>query len=268
MQRFSPASACFTSSWTVCLVLGLIALGCSSETDGSTGSGSGGTGGSSGQGGSGGTAAGGSGGSGGSSASGGTSSGGGSGGVSGTSGVGGTPDEVLNPDLPAPSFDCRTDLQNKQCVSIRGTINGQAIDRRCVLPNSPLGFIGNPPAWVTSCEEQADGHSYIYRVDVVVQQAGVFHHVLDLANYTGVEVIAGIDGAGGDARSNSMSRGEVAGSVVRDAQTTDDIISGTFRATWGTPPVDCNPRYVDTCAPADVHGTFRVDYALKASGFP
>jgi hypothetical protein len=72
---------------------------------------------------------------------------------------------------------------------------------------------------VADCEEQADGHSYIYRVDVLVQAAGVFHHVLDITNYTGVDVIAGIDDAGGDARSNSLSRAEVAGSVVRDTST-------------------------------------------------
>jgi hypothetical protein len=258
MQGYPAASVFGASRWAACLVFGLIALGCGSETDAGSGGTSGGTGG---------TAQGGSGGSGASSASGGTSSGGGSGGVSGTSGSGGTPDEVLNPDLPAPSYDCRTD-PNKQCVSIRGTIDGQQVDRHCTLATSPLGFIGNPPRWATGCEEQADGHSYFYRIDVLVQQAGAFHHVLDPDNYTGVEVIASIDGAGGDARTNNLSRGEVAGLVVRDQQTTDDIISGTFRASWGTPAIDCTPRYIETCASADVHGTFRMDYSLKVSGFP
>jgi hypothetical protein len=245
-----------------CLIVAAISLSCSDDSR-DVSSSPGGMGASSGQGGSGGSPQGGSGGSAGSS-SGGSSQGG----VSGTSGTGGGVADVLNPNLPPPSYDCRTDAQTKQCVSIRGTIAGQNVDRYCALPDSPIGFVGNPPAWVTNCEQQEGNQSYVYRVDILVQQPGSFHHVLDPEDYTGADVVAGVNDAGGDGRSNHLVQAEIAGSVVRDPQTTDDIVTGTFRATWGDPPANCFPAYVDQCVPADVHGTFRVDYALKVSDFP
>jgi hypothetical protein len=247
-------------------VVAVTALACGDGDDAANGDGSGA---SSGQGGSGGSSPGGSGGqaaTGGGGSSGGET-GGGSGGSGGSSGTGGG-DDVLNPDLPPPSYDCRTDSQSRQCVSIRGTIAGRTVDRHCALPDSPTAFVGTNPAWVTSCEQQEGDQAYLYRVDVPVQDVGAFHHMLDPENYTGADIVASVNDVGGDGRADNLILAELAGSVVRDPQTTDDIITGTFRATWRDPQSSCFPAYVDECAAADVHGTFRMIYSLKVGDLP
>ena len=51
--------------------------------------------------------------------------------VAAMGGASGAPTNVLDPSLPAPSYDCRSDATTKACVSISGTLAGAAFDRHC-----------------------------------------------------------------------------------------------------------------------------------------
>lgn len=43
----------------------------------------------------------------------------------------------------------------------------------------------------------------------------------------------------------------------------DELISGSFRMTWGMPGVSCQAEGPDECAAGDVNGTFRVLNVLE-----
>jgi hypothetical protein len=188
----------------------------------------------------------------------------------GTTAAGGGPNakEVFNPALARPSYDCRTDANIKECVSIAGTVSGRSIDRHCARDLSPFALLGAPDRWLAYCSEMPADGTYAYRVEIPVQVKGTFDHVLKPGNFDGANVMVTLNSAGGEAISTHLTAGELAGRVDRDPGTMDDVITGTFRATWGMPGASCSGGLADKCAPADVHGTFRVDYSLKVPGFP
>jgi hypothetical protein len=135
--------------------------------------------------------------------------------------------------------------------------------------SSTLGFLpGGPDRWVSDCTDEDSGHSFYYRVDTPVQAPATFDYALDSERFVGADVIVWVDKEGGDVRSDHLTEGRVAGWIERDPMTEDDIITGTFRATWGTPTQNCRADLPDRCAAADVHGTYRVIYSIKPDDFP
>lgn len=179
-------------------------------------------------------------------------------------GTGGTAaaNEAYNPDLPRPSYDCLTDLQTKDCVSISGTLDGQAIDRHCALPDAPGVLFRNPDAWPAGCVEGATSATgYFYQVTVPVQAPGTFDHVLAAGDdFIGADIALALDGRGGDVQASHFVGGEIAGTVETDpADSTGTIIVGTFRGTWDVPDQFCIAYKEQQCAPANVHGNFRVE---------
>lgn len=114
-------------------------------------------------------AAGGASGSGGSALLGGSPS---AGSTSGGSGSGGEQPSALDPALPAPSHDCRTDATPRVCVSMRGTFNGQSFDESCTAESFFASTIGAPPRWTIACDVPMAGKYYL-ATDVLVQGQGL-----------------------------------------------------------------------------------------------
>jgi hypothetical protein len=192
-------------------------------------------------------------------ATGGAAAGGTSGGAASAGAASATTD-VFSPSLDKPSFDCRTDVEDKDCVSVAGMVSGHGFDQYCADINSPMALLLSPPRWPTACEAiQQD-----YQVDVPVQNPGSFHVTLTPADDTvGVDVRVVINGAGGDREASNLVSAEVAGNVTTDPMSGDAIVSGTFHATWSTPAATCRTGDGSPCFAADLNGTFRSDNNLK-----
>jgi len=248
------------------LALTLLACGSSAGSGGGTSAGTGGTGAHAGE--SGGSQAGGSSGS---PASGGGA--GGSGGGTAGSGAGGGsgPVDVLDPSLPKPSYDCRTDSTSRTCVSISGKFNGMDLDMHCADPSSPMLGDAAPDAWLTSCRPSGmAGVGYWYQISVPWQMPGSF----DLKRTTGqpragVDEILALDYSGVDFFTDNFVSGEVAGTVALDAGSGDTILTGTFRGTWSDPgAAHCRGEAVSACYAAQITGTFRSDQIIKFLDHP
>lgn len=218
---------------------------------------------------------GGTGGTGARSSSGGTSGAGGSGGGStqdgASGGTGGSmPSDapsLLDPSLPMPSYDCRTDLITKECVSMSGTFGTTPIDLHCALANSPSVVFSSPPVWPTTCNDVTSSGtpSYTYAAYIPLQGPGTFHHIVEPGsdNSLGADVLVMLDLYGADALAENLIRIEIAGTVEQDPVTMHHIIYGTFRAEWGPPGEMCSAGTPVYCSAANVHGTFRVEHYLE-----
>jgi hypothetical protein len=200
---------------------------------------------------------------GGAGASGGATGGAAAGGTSGGSASAGAANvttDVFSPSLDKPSHDCRTDLEDKDCVSVAGMVSGHGFDQYCADINSPMALLLSPPRWPTACEAIQQN----YQVDVPVQNPGSFHVTRTPADDTvGVNVRVVINGAGGDDEASNFVSAEVAGNVTTDPMSGDAIVSGTFHATWSTPGANCRTDDGSLCFAADLNGTFRSDNNLK-----
>jgi hypothetical protein len=192
-------------------------------------------------------------------ATGGAAAGGASGGAT-SAGAAGVSTDVFSPSLDKPSHDCRTDLEDKDCVSVAGMVSGHGFDQYCADINSPMALLLSPPRWPTSCEAIQQN----YQVDVPVQNPGSFHVMRTPADDTvGVDVRVVINGAGGDREASNFVSAEVAGNVTTDPTSGDAIVSGTFHVTWSTPAANCRTDDGSLCFAADLNGTFRSDDNLK-----
>lgn len=167
--------------------------------------------------------------------------------------------DAFNPQVALPSYDCRTDPATKACVSVSGTLAGEAIDRHCAGTVSPGAVFRTPDAFPVACLESGSPRmGFWYQVTVPVQGAGAFSYDLTPDGaFLGANVTVARDGSGGEVRSDHFVGGKLSGTLVKDASD-DDLISGTFRMTWGAPGVSCQPGGPSGCAAADVNGTFRV----------
>jgi hypothetical protein len=251
-------------SWAVPVLAAVVACG-GGNTDGSGGSGgAGATGGSGATGAVGGNT---SGGAGGTNASG-TNAGGVAPGAGAPSGGGGSSsvggNSVLDPSIPAPSYDCVGDVVTKACVAIRGTFNGQEVDKHCARPTSPLLLLKNPDAWPAACDEQAGQPKtgWFYQIAIPVHESGPFEYELVAGDdYIGADVVVVLDSFGADFRASNLTSGAVAGVVEKNAAG-EHIVYGTFRATYGMPDILCNSSFATECAAGKVTGTFRVQSPL------
>jgi hypothetical protein len=169
---------------------------------------------------------------------------------------------VLDPSLPAPSYDCVADQATKSCVAISGTVNGVSLDRHCARPDAPPVLLKNPDAWPASCPEQdSAGQGWMYQVHIPVREPGNFEYRLKAGDdFVGADVIAVYNGFGVDFQASNLEEGAGAGTIVISNPAPGARTAyGTFRAKFGAPKVTCNSSYATKCAPAQVTGTFRVE---------
>ena len=188
----------------------------------------------------------------------------------GTSGGGTDGTDVLDPTLPKPSHDCRADTGSKTCISVSGVLNGMPIDLHCSLPDSPTVADGPPDAWLTGCRPSGmPGVGYFYLVSVPWQLPGTFD-LVRTTNQTraGADEILESDSTGVDFTTPNLVKGELAGTVVKDATGMHTILTGTFRGTWGTPDASCTGNAVNKCYAAQINGTFRSDQIVTFLDHP
>ncbi len=216
-----------------------------STTGGSSGSGVGGTGNGSGSGGAGNAS--------------------GAGGAIGGGGSSGSGDvDVLDPSLPLPSVDCRTDTTSRICVSVSGTVAGQAVDEHCTMESFAEMIAGTPLSWIVICGEEGSFGPLSYRVDVPVQPPGQFDETFLPGAASQGDVIIQSGSSGGDVSSDNLLTARVAGHSERTAGTPAvDLVVGTFQGTWSEPTADCTTGYADECLASKVHGTFRGHYTVR-----
>jgi hypothetical protein len=190
------------------------------------------------------------------SSSGGTSSGGG--------GSSAMAVEVYDPALTKPSYDCRSDA-NGECISVSGTVNGATLDwHAATAPPVPVLFY-SPNRWpiAVSAMENDTTVGYYAQIDIPEGPPGTFHHTMAAGVYDGADVMIANDDAGGSVQGDHFLSGEIAGVIAIDAATGNTILTGTFRGKWSAPADDdCFAGVPSTCAPAEVHGSFRGIHTL------
>lgn len=215
-------------------------------------------------GGSGGTAGASTGGGGGRGGSGGNAGEGGKGGKSaaGSAGEGGAGGGVLDPELPVPSYDCRTDTTNGACVSVSGTLLGVEIDRRCARLGGSMIVNMTPESWPLACVEEELGPTagYWYGVAVPPQTEGSFwYDLVPGGEYAGAGISLAHDDTGGSSIADHFEGGAIEGQTTYDSVIDAYTVTGTFRGRWGMPAgPSCEAGSPGTCGEADVHGTFKL----------
>jgi hypothetical protein len=192
--------------------------------------------------------------------SGGSRAGGPTGGHTGVAGS----SSVLDPTIPAPSYDCVADSASKACVAARGTFNGAEVDKHCSRPDAPLLLLRNPDAWPAACDERNGTKlGWFFQIAVPVGEPGPFKYEAKAGDdYIGADVVVTSDSYGGDFRASNLLSGAVAGVIEVDAASGEHVAYGTFRADYGPPDVLCNSSFATECAPGRITGTFRVQSPL------
>lgn len=204
----------------------------------------------------------------GSSAAGGGAAGGGAAGSGGLVAMAGSgsvelPDAVFDPTLPEPSVDCRTQVDTKRCVSIRGQVNDGSVDAHCTS-QALVNLTFEPPrAWVADCTEGPTPEmGKQYQVAIPVQKIGTFEYQLTPdSSSSGASVLISVDDVGGSTLADHFESGVLSG-VVEDGGLGAALISGTFRARWTAPATDCDAGAVGHCGAVAVNGTFRILHSV------
>lgn len=203
--------------------------------------------------------------------------GGSGGGVAGgsTAGAGGAASVVVPPDdfdpaIPKPSFDCRTSEldSSKRCVSIRGTLNGVAVDTHCSSGALVYVTFDDPLAWVADCLEGPSSEmGRRYQVTVPVQKPGTFSYDLPPgpgAPYAGASMTVAVNLVGGSSLGDHYAGGALSG-VAYDGDFGTEVILGSFHGSWKAPTsASCDPGPMGMCAPGEINGTFRIVHAVRA----
>lgn len=188
-----------------------------------------------------------------------------------TAGMGGAavviPPDDFNPAIQSPSFDCRTSEldTSKRCVSIRGTLNGVAVDTHCSNPALVFLTFDNPQAWVVDClEGESSAMGRRYQVTVPVQRSGTFKYELSNgAPYAGASMTVAVNLVGGSSVGDHFAGGVLSG-VAYEGDFGTEVILGSFHGTWNMPSSGCDAGIsMGTCASGEVNGTFRVVHAVK-----
>jgi len=172
------------------------------------------------------------------------------------------PPDNFNPAIPSPSFDCRTFESTKRCVSIRGTINGVAVDTHCSSEAVDNVTFDNPLAWVADClEGESAQMGRRYQVSVPVQKPGMFSYELaPAAPYAGASMTVQVNLVGGSSVADHYAGGALSG-VASDGEFGLALVLGSFNGTWNAPAsASCNPHIsMGQCGgPSSINGTFKM----------
>ena len=166
---------------------------------------------------------------------------------------------ALDPGVPTPTHDCRTDTSSN-CISIAGTYNGAPIDLFCNAADD-LSVIVHAGKWVIGCDHLSPGFARLY---VPVQKPGNFTESATPASKPQVGEGAGmLFEFSADTMTSvllyipNFVRADLVGSVVV-ASSPYRTVSGTFHGDWATPDASCAALSGSPCAAADVNVTFRI----------
>jgi len=182
--------------------------------------------------------------------------------VGGTAGASGAGTTALDPTLPTPSHDCRTDTSSDNCISIAGTYQGAAIDVYCNVDDLAVAVHGGE--WVIGCDHLGYGFARLY---VPIQMPGTFAETVTPGSAPKMEFELSV----GDGTTSvfllasNLIGAKLAGSVdiVSGKYRT---VSGTFHGAWGKPDATCSAFTGTTCAVTDINVSFRI-YTYYGSCF-
>jgi hypothetical protein len=177
------------------------------------------------------------------------------GGNGGTGGTGGSNMGVLNPNLPTPSHDCRTDTGHANCISIAGTFAGTPIDEFCNNPND-LSVIVHSGEWVIGCDHLMPGFARLY---IPIKKPSTLSETASKGQKAQMEFEYGDDAASLSLDTANFVSAELGGSIALDQYPGYRIVSGTFHGTWTKPDSACLAFYSLPCAAADINVTFRIN---------
>jgi hypothetical protein len=162
---------------------------------------------------------------------------------------------VLDPSVPTPSHDCRTDT-SINCISVAGTYNGNRIDEFC---NNPAGLsvIVHAGKWVIGCDNTNPvGTAVIY---VPIQKPGTFSETATAGSSQAMEFEFSADTTTSIALfTANLVRAELAGTIAAPSAT-DRVVTGTFHGEWSMPAAGCQGTYGSPCASANINVTFRTE---------
>jgi hypothetical protein len=159
---------------------------------------------------------------------------------------------ALDPSLPTPSHDCRTDTSTN-CISVAGTYNGASVDTFCNMADG-TSVVVHAGEWVIGCDETNPGFARIY---IPIQKPGSFAATgtpdasapmdFELSADTTTSVALFTD---------NLVRASVAGTISTPSSSSR-VVTGTFHGDWSTPDSSCLGLYSSPCAAANVNVTFR-----------
>jgi hypothetical protein len=195
------------------------------------------------------------------------SAGGEAGNSAGMAGDAGSRTDVLDPNLPIPSYDCRTDTGH-DCVSVAGTVDGMSIDLSG--DTEPCGAGGvHAGKWVIGCDRLGSGKAAVdVQLDVPIMKAGSFSGSMagpGDARFADFYFTIGTTSPTGGTNTvalfaDNMLGAQIEGTVVADDTFPDypyRIVSGTLHGVWGPPDDSCRSYASTTCATAELNITFR-----------
>ncbi|HWZ92799.1 MAG TPA: hypothetical protein VNW92_28230 [Polyangiaceae bacterium] len=176
-------------------------------------------------------------------------------GAGGTGGMAGSAPTALDPALPTPSHDCRTDT-GANCISIAGTYTGAPIDIYCNAADD-LSVIVQAGKWVIGCDHLNAGYARLF---VPVQKPGSFAETATAGSQPQMEFEFSVDATSSVALFGSnLVSAELAGAVVATYGGVYRAVSGTFHGSWAAPDSTCSGLYGSACAVADINVTFRIE---------
>ena len=175
-------------------------------------------------------------------------------GTGGTAGGGGsTALTALDPNVPTPSHDCRTDT-GENCISIAGTYGGTAIDIYCNAV-AALQTVVHAGKWVIGCDDMNGGFARLY---VPIQGPGSFAETATAASQPSMQFEFSTGGSSSVTLfASNLVTAELMGEVVVVSAPYREV-SGTFHAVWATPDSSCSALSGSTCAVSNINVTFRI----------
>jgi hypothetical protein len=164
---------------------------------------------------------------------------------------------VLDPNLPAPSRDCRA-AGSGDCLSIAGTYEGKSVDEAFDTETCGSGGV-KAGKWGIGCDHvTSDGRVVL---DVPIVRPGTFARALTPASSRDLDfqyVPATANGVVALFAGNFV-RAELEGTVVVTSTSSEyRVVSGTFHGVWSEPDSSCVSLAGIACASAELNVTFRL----------
>jgi hypothetical protein len=168
------------------------------------------------------------------------------------------PMTALDPSLPTPSHDCRTDT-SQNCISAAGFYDGKPIDVFCNDPNGTDVTI-HAGKWVIGCDHpNYDAGSALFaELDVPIQEPGPFSETDTPDASAPMEFEFSDDLMTTVALfAQNLVRVDLQGTVTGGSSRT---VSGTLHGEWSTVPDGgfCQSLSGSACGSADINVTFRL----------
>jgi hypothetical protein len=164
------------------------------------------------------------------------------------------PATALDPSLPTPSHDCRTDTTSPNCISAAGFYDGKPIDVFCNDPDGTDVTI-HAGKWVIGCDHASP---LLAELDVPIQEPGPFSETDTPDASVPMEFEFSDDTMTTVALfAQNLVRVDLQGSVTGGSSRT---VSGTLHGEWST-VLDggfCESLYGGACGSAEINVTFRL----------